>query len=473
VHSNGILKLLFIGLVGLVLLIPMARITWLIAEREMRQQEAESEVRQIWGGPQEIGGPVLRVPYTRRVSVREDSPDPNAIAVPAGDGTEGVTTVLRTEYLHLLPEALHVEVQVVPEVRHRGLFEIVVYTARLELRGHFRGPAVDRWSIDPSALRWQETRLDLGLGELRGVREDPRLRWRGEAVELEPAADPNALLPRGIAAPRLATGPLADGGRVDFSLDLRVGGSGALRFLPLGRETRVTVTSPWPDPSFQGAFLPLSHRVGDDGFEAAWTVPYFARSYPQSWAGADAGAAMRGEVAASAFGVEFLRPVDFYQRVSRCTKYAVLFIGLTFGTFFLFELLAGLRIHPVQYLMVGAAMCVFYLLLLALAEHLGFGAAYLAAAVATVGLIGGYSAAVLRTKARTAGLTAALAGLYGVLYVLVQLRSYALLVGSVGLFAALAVAMVLTRRVDWYALGRSAAGSSTPGSAGGEVSQAV
>ncbi len=441
------LKLTLIGVITGVLIAAMLLITRLVDERETRQHETAAEIRDAWSGVQQVAGPVLSVPIR-------------------GDSSQGPA---HDEMLYLLPESLNVDTRVMPHLRHRGLFETVVYSASVTLRGHFQMPELSRLGRRLDDLQWSDAEFSFGLTELRGLRENPRLSFAEQEVELRPATGPRSLFSQTIAGRDLDLGSLGEGGTAAFELTLSINGSGSLILLPVGRETHMTQTSGWRDPSFQGAFLPTSHEIGDDGFVAEWTIPQFARNYPQAWiASGPVGDELKRIVAAAAFGTGFLPPVDFYQRVSRCTKYAILFITLTFAILFLFELLTGLRIHPLQYMMVGFAICLFYLLLLAVAEHLGFAAAYLAAATATITLISGYSATVLRTARRATFLAAALGALYGVLYVLVQMQTYSLLVGSVGLFLALALAMYLTRNVDWYGLGDRA--QQRRSGAGGEPS---
>lgn len=440
-HSNVLLKIFFIGFLVILLLVPMLFITGLISERESRQWEAESEIHQTWGGPQHLGGPILTLPYSREIVDDKGK------------------SRFRREQLHVLPEDLIIRGNLEPQIRRRGLFDAVVYDARLTIQAQFQLPDLARFHIDPASLHWDEARLSFGVSDLRGLAESPKMTWDGQDLDLESSADDTHPFPRAIVARldhRLVPDPSAPTTRDSFAvgLDLVLRGSGSLQALPLGRETRVNLESPWADPSFRGAFLPSSRTVGEDGFDANWSTPHFARSYPQAWAGVGVGPELHQALDASAFGVDLLMAVDFHQQVSRCTKYAVLFIGLTFAVFFLFELLQGLRIHPVQYGMVGFAMCLFYLLLLAISEHLGFGTAYLTAAVATVVLITTYSATVLRTRGRATVLGLSLTTLYGVLFVLVQLQTYALLVGSLVLFLVLAAAMYLTRDIDWYDVGR-------------------
>ena len=446
--TSVLAKLAFIGAIVLVLMVPLQLIKSLIAERESRSVEVAEEIGELWSGPQRIAGPVLSVPVQGRVAYDASG-----------------SPFRRNSRLYVLPDDLEIESTVETLERRRGMYETAVYTARLVVRGRFRLPPTGTLGGDVMSVDWQEAVLSLGVSELRGLSESPTLKWRGRDLELDPLASTPEILGQGVSA-RVpltvgsevdgieADGTEADDGELAFEATLAVRGSGSLYFLPLGRETRVDMTSDWPDPSFQGAFLPSSSEIRDDGFTASWSIPSFARDYPQHWI--PGGETQRDlEIGESAFGLEWLVPVDFYQQTERCVKYGLLFLTLTFATFFLFELLNGLRIHPLQYLMVGFAMCLFYQLLLAVSEHVGFEPAYLAAVAATVGLITSYSASVLRTRQRAGILGTALVVLYGVLFVLVRLETYTLLVGSVGLFAVLAAFMYLTRRIDWYEIGRA------------------
>jgi inner membrane protein len=238
---------------------------------------------------------------------------------------------------------------------------------------------------------------------------------------------------------------------IPFAVELTLAGSEALRFVPTGKATEVRLSSPWPDPGFSGAFLPTARETGAQGFTARWQVSYLARNFPHTWldANVDRGM-MRDQRQASAFGVAFVQAVDHYQQTERAVKYGLLFVMLTFTVFLLWELLRNLRLHPVQYLLIGAALVVFYLLLLSLAEHLRFDVAYGIAAAATITLVAGYSASVLRAGLSGAlGIGGWLSALYGVLFVLLRLEDVALLIGSVFVFLMLALVMFLTRRLDW------------------------
>ena len=430
-HSNVLLKLVLVLSIVIALLIPMFMITGLIGERQNRQADAEQEIQHTWAGEQVLGGPLLRVPYLRQTL-----------------DDQGIARTYR-EFLTVLPESMDVQTEVTPEVRRRGLFSAVVYTAQVRVRGHFAPLDPSRHRIAPEALRWQDAQLLFSVSELRGIAASPRWTWLGEAVEAEADAPAESWLQQALVVNAPAAIPPSGG---DLTLELTLRGSRRLDVVPVGRQSEVQMDSPWADPSFRGGFLPSQSSVGDDGFDAQWSVPHFARRFPQSWTSVEPPADLNLALHGASFGVVFLPALDFYQQVSRCTKYAALFIGLTFGLFFLFEVLNGLRIHAVQYLMVGSAICVFYLLLLSISEHLGFDLAYLAGAAGTAVLITAYSASVLRARRRAWMLAGVLTVLYGTLYVLVQLETYALLLGSVLLFLVLATVMASTRHLDWYTL---------------------
>lgn len=440
-HSNVLLKLVLVVFIILLLLIPMVSITGLIHERQQRQATVEDEIQRSWAGQQTLAGPLLIVPFLR----------------PRLDA-KGIQRNFR-EHLVVLPDELEMEAEVVPEVRRRGLFSSIVYTTRVKVRSRFSPVDAERFHLRPDELLWQDAKLLFSVSELRGIASSPEWTWLGEPVEAEAEAPDAPWIHQALAVHRPTTIPLG-GGEMALRLELR--GSRQLDVLPLGRRTEVKLVSPWADPSFQGNFLPTGSQVTADGFTAQWSVPHFARRFPQTWSSEDPPASLEHGFAGASFGVVFLPALDFYQQVSRCTKYAILFIGLTFGLFALFELLNGLRIHPLQYLMVGSASSIFYLLLLSISEHLGFDTAYAIAALACCGLITAYSAKVLAARRRALVLGGTLTALYGTLYVLVQLETYALVLGSTLLFAVLGAVMFSTRNLDWYNLGRGRGPSGPP-----------
>jgi inner membrane protein len=296
-------------------------------------------------------------------------------------------------------------------------------------------------------VQWQEASLVMAVSDARGLADNVALNEGGNALPLQPGFGP---LLSGVETKSqgLNTPLPLDGARdIVISTRLALRGSRELNFVPLGRRTQVNLTSPWASPSFAGTFLPAERSIGAQGFRAGWVVPYLARGFEQTFS--DAAPAIAA-FEKSAFGVRFYQPVDYYQLVSRALKYAILFVAMAFLSFFVVEIVSQSRLHAVQYALVGAAQVLFYLLLLSLAEHIGFAPAYAAAAGATVGLTGLYALAAFRSPARAGVLTGILSLLYGLLYVILNAEDSALLIGAWMLFAALAGTMYATRRIDWY-----------------------
>lgn len=415
-------------IVGLVLLlqIPIALLRGLIEERVATRDEALTEVAATWGGAQSIVGPRLAVPYRR--SGMEGEPD------------EGVAS--------FLPASLSIVGEVEARPLTRGLFTVPVYHAALVVRGRFDPPAeLGPLGLAPDELMWDEASLVIELTDPRAVGAQSTLSWQGEDVPLLPGTN-DGQQHRGVhgVLPTAADRPS------DFELTLSLRGSSSIWFVPFARETRVQLGSNWRHPSFGGAWLPEQRDVHADGFSAAWSVPFLGRDYAQVWTAADA---PNDRIEASRFGADLISPVDPYRMSERSTKYAPLFLTFTFGLLWLFDTLTGVRVHPIQYLLIGGAVCLFYLLELSLGEHVGFVGAYAIAACAVMGLTALYTKAVLASTARGAMVGGAMGGLYAYLLALLSLERYALLAGSLGLFAALAVVMYLTRWIDWDQLVRT------------------
>lgn len=442
-RSSAMLRIL--GLAGLILLlqIPITMIDGTISERSSRRNEAIQEVTQTWGHRQEIRGPFLVVPYVLRVEEK------------------GKEAREETHHRTILPVTLSAEAKLDTEVRRRGIFDVPLYVAHVALTGAFRLQERSSFPPETVAVRWEDATIAISLSDPKSIRDGVTLTSEERALAVEPGLGPFDTYDAGFSAalPLPATPPLASpvpfaipdfAKPVPFSITLTVAGSDGISVLPVGDETSVHIRSAWPDPSFDGAFLPVERTVTDDGFDATWRVNRLARSFPSWWR---QGAQCRKDLDGSLLGVSLLSPVEAYRTTDRAVKYQLLFVGLTFLTFFLFELIGRLRVHPVQYLLVGLALCLFYLLLLSLAEHVGFDWAYALASTAIAGLVTSYTRAVLRDR-RGVGVIAGLTtGLYAYLFVLLQIQDYALLVGSLGLFAILASVMWVTRRVDWYAIG--------------------
>jgi len=434
---NAFFKILVTGFIAFALLIPLFMVGALVSERAQRRNEVTSEVSAMWGKRQTVGALVLTVPFDE---LRQ--------------AANGVETVTRDA--HVLPETLVVDAEVTPEIRSRSIFDVIVYRAKIRVSGRFVPPDFTRLGTSPSAVHWDRATVSYGISDVRGLSEVPPMTFGDASLALEPGAQ-NPLMSAGLQAvvPGAVVEAAAHDDRrqgIPFTLQVTLAGTDAIAFLPTGATTDVTVRSPWPDPGFAGAFLPVNRQVSSSGVTAHWQVTHFARGYPQAWV---AGAIDKGEhlrsVGASEFSLDLVQAVDGYRQTDRAVKYGALFILLTFVVFFLWEVLTGLHLHPVQYVLVGSALVVFYLLLVSLSERLAFATAYLVAAAATTVLVSGYASAILRAGVRGATVVGGwLAMLYSVLYVLLRLEDLALLVGAVLVFLSLAAVMWLTRRIDWY-----------------------
>lgn len=418
--------LLSVGFLILILLIPATMIQDLVREREYRMEEAISEVSSKWGGQQTVAGPILTVPYYKYSKDNYDR------------------IVKTIDYAHFLPENINIEGSIAPEMRYRGIYEVVVYSSSMNVKGKFKKPDFSEWSTLENDIIWKDAFISLGITDMRGIRENIVVQWNEESFALNPGVETKDVLESGVSV-RVPVSP-ADSISPDisFSFGLKLNGSRALNFIPAGKENQVKISSPWVNPSFDGAFLPDERNITESGFDAAWKVLHLNRNYPQQWKG------NTQRIYDSEFGVTLLLPVDEYQKTTRSAKYAIMFIALTFLIFFFVEILNKKRIHPVQYLLVGLALCIFYTLLLSLSEHTGFGIAYIIASAAVVLLITVYTSTILLNKRLTAITGLVLAVLYAFIYTIIQLQDYALLMGSIGLFLVLSIIMYLSRKIKWY-----------------------
>ncbi|HVC16627.1 MAG TPA: cell envelope integrity protein CreD [Rhodanobacter sp.] len=423
-------KVLGIGVLALVMTVPLMQVRALVSERQQLREGAVAQIARGWGGQQVLGGPVLAVPTIRSVAVMENQP-PQWRA-----GSESV-----------LADTLKMDVAMAVQTRRYGIYDAPVFVATVKLDARFQPRDLAQFR-QASMAQWQagKAELRLPIGDLRGLQEVSELRINGKPARFDSSAErlgpwPTVVVPIDLDA--LAGQP------IDVEISLKLAGTESLQLLPLARSTDVTMRAPWRDPSFVGAALPLQHQLDARGFSAHWHLLDLNRSYGQHWS--DDVGSVDYALAASAFGVQLYQPVDVYQRNVRAGKYGLLFIVMTFVAFFLFEVLKRLRVHPVQYLLVGAALATFYVVLLALSEQIGFGPAYALAAAAVVLIVGGYAAAVLRARRAGALLGGVLTLIYAMLYGLIAAEQYALLIGALVLLVMVALMMYLTRRIDWYA----------------------
>lgn len=408
-------------------MVPTGMISFITYDRESNRRKAVTEIGSTWGRYQQISGPILIVPFRRTFKNHEGK----------------ITTSLEKAYF--LPDELSFEGQIEPTIRYRGIYKVAVYNAHLTAQGEFHPISFDRLGVTPDEILWNLATVCIGIPDLKGLREGIFITWGDKKINMESGIDDNQLGIKGLSAkvsiPMATQTSLPT--KFSFSIDVR--GSEQVYFSPLGKTTSVSLSSTWPNPSFIGEFLPESREVNKTGFNAQWKVLHLNRSFPQAWVNS------QQQLQSSNFGVELLLPVDHYSNTLRSIKYAVLFVFLTFLVFFFIELFNKKQLHPIQYLLVGSALILFYLLLLSISEYLSFGLAYLISSLGICGLITGYTHGSLADKKITATVASFLVVLYGLLYILLQLQDYALLVGSLGLFLILAIVMYLTRKFNWYA----------------------
>lgn len=432
-------KLALVGVMLLMLLIPLALLDGLVAERQARGQEVADEIARSTSGPQQLVGPLLLVEAQQLTERRRRVTE-------AGVTREETDQASETVYYLLSPTKLAVDSRLRIEQRGRSLFSVPLFHGALRLAGEFGHGA--RALQDGGRIKPVRAWLVLGVGDNRGV-QAMTLKVNGRAVAAEPGTRVG-WLPEGLHAPvplSALAGPLA----FDVALDLA--GTQSLDWLPVGSETTVTASADWPHPSFQGRHLPQASTITEAGFSARWAVSRLSSRVQQVIAACPPLSTDCEGLADGGFGVRLVEPVDRYVMTDRAMKYALLFLALVFGAVFLVEALASRPVHVVQYGLTGLALAMFYLLLLSLSEHLGFGPAYALAAGACSALLGYYLAGVLGGVRPGVGFGLGLAALYGLLYALLRSEDYALLVGAALLFAALATVMALTRRVDWHRLG--------------------
>lgn len=422
-----LIKTFFIAFLILALLIPTFLIMYLVNERKERKQEVTREISNKWSASQTITGPFLIIPYTE-------------------NETNNGNTVSVKKSLVLLPELLNVNGTIEPEIRYRSIYKVPVFTAKpLVLNGKFVQNNLTVAGINPATVKWAEAKLCIGISDLKGIRQQA-IKWNGQSLNMEPGMPDNAVAQQGISVPLPLDSSFADAEN-NFMLQLTLQGSEKIYCTPLGSTTAVHLSSSWNNPAFDGKYLPDTERITDKGFEADWNISRFNRDFPKVFAG---NSNIAASVRESAFGVILLSPFDAYAQTMRSVKYAILIIGLTFFAYFFTEIFQRKPVHPLQYILIGMALVIFYILLLSVSEYLQFPLAYFTAAAATVLLLSWYTKSIFKRWKVTLVFAALLAVLYLFIYVLIQMQDNALLFGSIGLFALLATAMYLSRRVDWY-----------------------
>jgi inner membrane protein len=439
-------KLLLTIVVGLALSIPLFSVWLIVSDRLDQSQQAAASITEGWGGPQTMSGPMLVIPYhtTATETVMEN-------------GKSVTRSHDVVQEMSLSPDTVELTTAINSKPLKRSIYEAVVYNAQVTGKARFALPRdLVRHSVKPADLMLDRAELRFGLSDPRGLGATPRVVADGKALQLQPGAgssDSGRGFFAWIDAAGLTVRPL----NIDFAYDFR--GNASLALAPQAGDTRWTVRSTWPDPSFGGNFLPAERKVSDRGFDANYRIGNLALGKSLVSTGTsesgkptlEGGDYSQPTAENNGASISLIQPVDLYSQVNRATKYGFLFIGFTFLALLMFDVIGGVRVSPVEYLLMGAALVLFFVLLLAFAEVIGFSPAYVLASAAIAGLNTAYSAAILGSWRRAAFIGALLIGLYAVLYILLSLEAFSLLIGSLLLFAALAGVMYATRRIDWGA----------------------
>ena len=481
IANSIVLKMATIFILILIMLIPMSLIKETVDERKYREQNVAHEIAAKWGKDQVVASPVLIVPYNVTVEyTQKDS-----------KGKEYTVKGVGIEEAYLLPNTVDLNTSVQPEYLKRGIYQSVVYNTSTIIKGDFDKFDLDKLGLKSQDMRWNEAKLVLGVEDLKGLLENPTLKYKDNILKFEKQGNVVNLFPNALVANIPISG--IEDTKFLFEVGLNLRGSKSFNYYPLANQTNIDIKGEWNNPSFNGGFLPETRNVTEHSFDAKWSIPSFARKAPQQWRQAnsrlyhfsgisladkendnyqyynsttvDAVASNAADAVMSAADatialeqgsdydmvqINFLSEVNNYQKTTRATKYGILIIILTFVSLLFTEIIKKQRIHIIQYILIGAGMVMFYSLLLAISEHLGFNIGYLIAGVSTILLIASFIFAITKDKRTALLFVSILALFYTFIYVLMQLRDYSLIVGTVGVFIILAVLMRISTKINWY-----------------------
>ncbi len=414
-------KAIVTAIISLLLLIPGAMISELIRERKNRSEEAIANINNLWSNDQTITGPLLVIPY--EMLIQEE---------------KSIITIRKN--LNITPEKLNIKASLIPREKYYGIYKSVLYESELEVTGNFA--SVDFKKIPVTRILWDEAYLRIGISDLRGIFNIPDFYFADNKLSAEAGGSDGDNIGAGLVISAGMT-PEAGSKSNAFKCLLKLKGSNSINFVPVGRTTKVQVDGAWNAPGFIGKFSP-DHEITVKDFKANWEVLHFNRNIPEQWTNNEV-----DDLQSSSFGIRLVDMVNHYQQTERSAKYAIMFIALTFVVFFFVEILTGKKIHSLQYVLVGLGLILFYSLLLSISEQTGFGIAYLIASTAIIALISLFAGSIFKNKKQTGMLALILAGLYGYLYVVIQIEDIALLIGSIGLFIILAIIMYVSTKIKW------------------------
>ena len=427
-------RMLVVGFLLLILLIPLEFVKSLIYERASRQTEVVREINSKWGNEVVLSGPVLKIPYK---TVKEEK----IFDEKSKTYQTRTETILKTAYL--LPDQLSIASDVDYLERNRTIYKSVVFTANNKITGQFPKIDFSKKDIKPTAILWDKITLQIQTSNLKGIRNSLAVQLGDASLNMSPKYDQSYL--NSIESDYIEGITATNNSGLSFAFDIKINGSESLKFVPLGKETSVSMDSNWHSPSFDGSPLPNEEtkEISKDGFHADWDAFQINRQFQQTFFG------NMPDLSTFAFGTNFIVPVDEYKKSERTAKYGFMVIGLTLLVFLLIQLVSKIYIHPFQYVMIGLALVMFYTLLISISEHSSFLKAYAIAGGSVLALVTIYSRAILKGFKFPLLIGVSLASLYGFIYVIIQLENYALLVGSIGLFVILAIIMFASRKIDW------------------------
>lgn len=434
VRESFTFKLLMIGALSLLLLIPAGMIQNLISERQNTQNSAVFEITEKWGQEQMFSGPYLLIPYEQLIQREKETITANNKIL------KEVEFVSTTKYAYALPNTLDIDGDIASTTRYRGPYQAVLYEADLQFSGEFEKIDWKELGIEKESIKWSEVRLCIGISDSKGINDAILININEKSYTAKPGLSSGALTSNGVNTKI----DIQENKGFDFNFKINTNGSESIFFIPLGKTTTTRLRSNWLNPKFNGSFLPDNRNITENGFSAEWKVLNLNRNFPQQWKDRTI------HLASDKYGVDLITPVDHYQKSYRSSKYALMFIALTFMIFFFSEVLNKRKLHIIQYFLVGISLCVFYTLLTALSEHIGFTNAYLVGSISTVALISLYCKSIFKSSKIAWIVFGGLSALYGFLYTIIQLEDFALLMGSIGLFLVMSSIMYFSRNVDWH-----------------------
>jgi len=435
-------RMLMVGLLTLILLVPLSFIESLISERSFRQSEVVNEISAKWGKEVLVYGPILKIPYK---SFQEKT------VTDAKTKQVYMETIETIKYAYFFPETLNISSNINPEEKKRGIYKTAVYQSEMNISGSFLKPDFSEIDLEDQHIIWEKAKIVLQTSNLKGVNDLVSMNFNKTSYPFSSkyGGKNNNISPFEITLHTLESkaidkSDLPIKNAMSFNMDLNINGSKQISFIPIGKETKTDIVSNWKTANFFGEFLPYNEdKIKENGFDAKWKVLDINRAFSQQHFN------YLPNLNEFAFGVNFMIPVDEYQKSERSVKYGFLVIGLTFLIFFLIQTMSKIAIHPFQYLMIGLALTMFYTLLVSISEHSNFLKAYLIAGISVIVLITLYSKSILKTYKFPLLIATSLTALYAFIYIIIQLENYALIVGSIGLFIILAVVMYVSRKIDW------------------------